>query len=519
MSLSPITVPLGLVLIVFVALRRKARTLPLPPGPRPLPLIGNVLDMPKTDISAALRDMSAVYGDIMYLNLLGRHLIVLGSQEAAIDLLEKRSTNYSDRVPSPMIRIAGLEWALALQPYGSWWRRHRRALHQYFSPAAVAQYAASQKLEAHRFVRRLVDTPDDLVSHIGHLFGSSLLRVTYGIEIDDEETDYLKMGSDALAVFSDAFTAGKYLVEFFPVLKYLPSWMPGAEFKREGAEWTQTVNKLLTVPWNATMDAMRKGTARPSMATGLMESVEEMPDADAAEEEDIYRNSTAVAYAAGADTSASTIQTFFMAMTLFPEVQKKAQAELMAVVGPHRLPEKEDAPSLPYVHALVKEFLRWRPAVPLNLPHCTLEEDEYRGYRIPKGSMVIANNGGISFDEKFYPDPDRFMPERFLTAEGQLNPDVLDPATFVFGFGRRICPGLLFAETSLFMIVASVLHTLTISAPVDANGKPILPSGKMTDGQVAYPEPFRCVIKPASAERESLVRASCVELNGVRAVQ
>ena len=78
-------------------------------------------------------------------------------------------------------------------------------------------------------------------------------------------------------------------------------------------------------------------------------------------------------------------------MTMFPDIQKKAQAELMAVVGPNRLPEYDDEPSLPYIRALAKECLRWRSVVPLGLPHRPLEEDEYRGFRIPKGSIVLAN--------------------------------------------------------------------------------------------------------------------------------
>ena len=78
-------------------------------------------------------------------------------------------------------------------------------------------------------------------------------------------------------------------------------------------------------------------------------------------------------------------------MTMFPDVQKKAHEELMAVVGPNRLPEYEDEPSLPYLRAVVKECLRWRSVVPLGIPHRALEEDEYRGFRIPKGSIVISN--------------------------------------------------------------------------------------------------------------------------------
>ena len=78
-------------------------------------------------------------------------------------------------------------------------------------------------------------------------------------------------------------------------------------------------------------------------------------------------------------------------MASFPEVQERARAELDAVVGQHRLPEFSDQESLPYINALVKELLRWRSVVPFGVPHCSLEDDEYRGYLIPKGSLVVSN--------------------------------------------------------------------------------------------------------------------------------
>ena len=78
-------------------------------------------------------------------------------------------------------------------------------------------------------------------------------------------------------------------------------------------------------------------------------------------------------------------------MACFPEVQKKAREELDAVVGPNRLPSFEDRDSLPYITAVAKEALRWQSVVPLGVPHRSLADDEYKGYFIPAGSVVIAN--------------------------------------------------------------------------------------------------------------------------------
>ena len=72
-------------------------------------------------------------------------------------------------------------------------------------------------------------------------------------------------------------------------------------------------------------------------------------------------------------------------------IQKRAQADLEAVVGPSRLPTMEDKSDLPYITAIVKECLRWRSVVPLSVPHVAVQEDEYKGFRIPAGSIVISN--------------------------------------------------------------------------------------------------------------------------------
>ena len=87
----------------------------------------------------------------------------------------------------------------------------------------------------------------------------------------------------------------------------------------------------------------------------------------------------------------STLQTVLLAMSLYPEVLQKAHAELDAVVGPGRLPNFEDADSLVYVNAIIKEALRWMPVLPLGVPHCTSEDDEFGGYFIPAGTVVMAN--------------------------------------------------------------------------------------------------------------------------------
>ena len=79
-----------------------------------------------------------------------------------------------------------------------------------------------------------------------------------------------------------------------------------------------------------------------------------------------------------------------LAMALYPDVQRKAQAELDKHVGPNRLPDFTDLESLVYIRAVAMETMRWLPVNPFSVPHTSMAEDEYNGYRIPRGSTILV---------------------------------------------------------------------------------------------------------------------------------
>jgi cytochrome P450 len=114
--------------------------------------------------------------------------------------------------------------------------------------------------------------------------------------------------------------------------------------------------------------------------------------------EKLVRELGAMAYAAGGETTVSTIESFFLAMRRYPRVQACAQAELDRVVGPDRMPDLSDRAQLPYIEAILAEVYRWVPVLPLGVPHATSENDEYRGYHIPKGTIVLHNTWYVGDD-------------------------------------------------------------------------------------------------------------------------
>nr|VWO95057.1 N/A [Ganoderma boninense] len=488
---SPLTLPVlaGIFLVAslylysrsLAAWQSRSRRLPLPPGPKPLPIIGNMLDWPTHNQWRALRDMSAQYGDILHFEVLGQHMVVLGSPTAMFDLLEKRSANTSDRQQVPLMNLTEMTVNLSVMPYGQWWRRHKRVFWQHFHPGAIASYQPIQRGAAHRFLKKLLKTPSKLREHIRFTFSAAVVKVVFGLDVVDDGDEIMTIVEDALEWIGETFTPGKYLIDVLPILQHVPTWFPGATVQRLIVKWRSTVVRLKEEPYRRVKAAMARNEAPDSMVSQLItKMVGEGGDASSKEAETIIKNVATVSVEGASDT------TIFVAMSLYPEVQRKAQAELDNVVGPNRLPEFEDRDALVYVNAIIKEAIRWHNVLPFVVPHSTLEDDEYRGYFIPAGTVLIPNVSAYMHDPTVYEDPDAFRPERFIR-DGKLDFSTApDPAKFVFGFGRRICPGRYFAENGLFINVASALHVFDISPPLDNDGQAIKILPQTTDGLLWY---------------------------------
>jgi cytochrome P450 len=180
---------------------------------------------------------------------------------------------------------------------------------------------------------------------------------------------------------------------------------------------------------------------------------------------------------AAAETISTTLSWWTLAMIAFPEVQRRAQAEIDAVVGHDRLPGFSDAPRLPYVCATMKEVLRWRPTTAFGVPHVAVKEDWYEGMYIPEGTVCIASLWQCNHDRAvFGEDADEFRPERHLDEHGQLLPgpvETYQAGHVSFGFGRRICVGKELANESLFINTARILWAAELARPQDKSGKEV----------------------------------------------
>uniref|UniRef100_A0A8H7Y934 O-methylsterigmatocystin oxidoreductase n=1 Tax=Psilocybe cubensis TaxID=181762 RepID=A0A8H7Y934_PSICU len=456
--------------------KRNPNNLPLPPGPKGYPIIGNLFDVPQpvNNPHIVYDQWFKKYGDMIYVEVLGQSLLILGSLQRANDLLDKRSSNYSDRMRMPMI-LELMNWGynMAFLPYGQWWRRHRKAFNEHFHQNIVHIYHPTQIREIRVFLHRLLVSPDNFMHHIRHALSSIIMGVAYGITVKDSSDPYISNAEKALQGVVEAGIPGAFLVDLIPALLYVPAWFPGAGFKKKAAYWSKINDDVINKPFEYIENELKHNrVVVPSVTTSLISHLPDKSDPLYSEERQIAKHTTAVAYIGGADTTVSTVQSFFLAMAMYPDAQRNAQAELDAVVGSHRLPDFSDRDSLPYINAVIKESMRWNQVLPLAIGHMATEDDEYDGYFIPRGTVVMANGWSILHDPEVFSEPMKYKPERYLK-NGKLDPSVRSPDCAAFGYGRRIYPGRHLSDNSLYLIVSSVLSVYNIKPPLDEHGNPI----------------------------------------------
>ncbi|OOF97574.1 hypothetical protein ASPCADRAFT_129254 [Aspergillus carbonarius ITEM 5010] len=484
---------------------RKRQQLPLPPGPRRKPIIGNLSDLPNStekDWEFWLKHKS-LYGPISSLSVMGQTIIIVNDARLAVEMMEKRSAIHISRPHQNFAEMAGWkDKVLGAVTDMVQFRQTRRNLHgEIGSNKSVARFNDIQAAEVARFLLRVLDAPDKLVEHIRKEAGAIILRIGYGYTIEPHGPDPLVDLADvAMETFGIAMLPATWAVDFFPILKYVPAWFPGAGFKKIAQNYRKKVAAFSDIPYGFVQQQMRDGCFVPSFLSNLLQDGAPEPGS---KEENTIKWSAGSLYAGGADTTVSSISSFFLAMALFPEVQRKAQEELDAVVGTNRLPQYEDREQLPYINALVKEVLRWHPVVPMSLAHTPIKDDTIEGYSIPKGATVLANIWEFTHNPDVYADPMAFNPDRFLASEGHL-PE-RDPHLLVFGFGRRVCPGRNLADANVFLTVVQSLAVFDISKPVE-DGKVKDITAEFLPGVISHPAPFTVSIRPRSAAHLGLIR-------------
>ncbi|KXN86824.1 O-methylsterigmatocystin oxidoreductase [Leucoagaricus sp. SymC.cos] len=487
-----------------------------PPGPpRLIPGLGSLAYMPQHRAWETYEKWGKQYNsDILHLQGAGLNVIILNSLESATELMDKRSAIYSSRPDFSIVEISGWEWLMSNMLYTPAWRERRKLFQKHFHPSKPEVFQSRFLTSIReRLIPLLMEEPDNWVKIFRYVIGSTTISLSYGIPFNDgrnspnptkEELEdpgslasLIKLAEEAVLTINAAYASGAIIVDLIPPLKHFPSWFPGLGFKAAVPVWRRLANEFRERPFTTGKKLIEEGKAEESFLSLCIDNGDK--------ELDVVRDTAAMMFAGGVDTTLALLHNFILAILLHPEAQQRAQEELDKLLQAERRqqPEWIDADKLPYIAALLKEVLRWRPVLPLGAPHAVIQDDEYKGYFIPKDSLIIPNAWLMLHNRETYgPEPDKFRPERFLDAQGRLNQNMPDPEDVAFGFGRRVCPGAHVATYNLFMVATHVLAAFRIEPVLDENGAVKTPSMDWPNLVVCGPLPFECKFVPRASARK-----------------
>ncbi|KAJ5167777.1 uncharacterized protein N7482_003371 [Penicillium canariense] len=477
-----------------------------PPGPPTLPILGNIHQMPSHDAHLQFEKWAREYGPIYSLMLGTKCLIVLSSDEAVKELLDKRSNIYSDRQEmyiGQTLCSGDLRLLMMASLTGP---KFRKMVHGLLNVTTSKKYVAYQMLENRQMLYEFLTQPDHFLKHIRRYSNALTTTMVFGWRTstyEDQKMMQLFDGFSEFAAINQTGTAA--LIDFFPWLRQLPDFLLPTQKKAKRLHMHEKA--LYKEHWMKAKRETQEKTIKPCFCAGMYEAQTRDGFSD---DQAAYISGTLLE--AGSDTTSSTLYAFVQAMLLFPDVQRKAQDELDRVIGSDRLPEMEDLADLQYIRSCMKETLRWMPTTILGaVPHAVTQDDEYKGYFIPKGAGVLNNVWGIHMDPTRHAnprtfDPDRYQNDRQSFGDAAANPDPAQRDAFTFGAGRRICPGIHVAERSLFLGMSRILWAFDIEPARDEAGLQIIPDpDRLTQGFVCMPEEFPARITPRSQKRADMV--------------
>ncbi|KAG6808572.1 hypothetical protein H0H92_003676 [Tricholoma furcatifolium] len=484
---------------IFHTVRHQNEGRKLPPGPPGIPILGNLLQVPRQHLATYFRQVVEEYKGFASLNLAGYTIILIGDHRLAQELLDKHSAKHSSR---PELRYMRYHidpnqenWILSKEGRSN--IIGRKLTVGVMSAVRAGKTEALQECEAAINLQHLLDDGGrGWFHHMQRIAASTVLAAGFGIQCPTGKEPELQTLLRVLSELIPLATPTASIINALPFLDWIPGplpWRTRAQSyrQREDDFYDRLVYESL----------MGKASGTNTWAAAFADS--NKPEGD-------QRRLVKVFAAAAVETTTVALQTFVLACMRYPDWIVTAQKELDSIVGPDRLPTFKDRPFLPYVEAVVR--------VRFGLPHESTADDviEYNGqeYFIPQGSIVIAVTWAIEHDERKFEDHDRFLPERFLDDKGNLKPDY---ETSAFGFGRRVCPGVPFAERSLWINIARMLWAFNIrrfSAPDPTTGV----SFNYTDEDGAFhgditnsPYEFPAVFEPRSPQRAEVARREWAE--------
>ncbi|MFY0527511.1 cytochrome P450 [Archangium gephyra] len=415
-----------------------------PPGPRGNALLGNILSVAKSELDffAGLGS----YGDVSSFHLGRKRFYFVNHPELIRKILT--SQNYVRTVLSRNLMESFLGRGLFSQE-GENHLRQRRLMQPAFHHKRIEGYGAVMEGYATRMLEGWKDGETRDISH-------DMMRLTF--EIVSKTLFDADTGEEASRV-GEAFTAiMRAINKEYPLYTVLPAWVP---VKRWGAS-RRAVEALKGITRTIIQERRASETDRGDLLSMLLMARDE--DGTGMTDEQVGAQTLSLLFA-GHETTANLLSWTWLLLSRNPDIRHKLQEEVDRVLG-GRPPSVADLPKLKYTESVVRETLRVYPPA-WYAERAPLEDTELGGYRIPAHAPIIISVYVTHRDGRFFEQPERFWPERFLGVE-----DRQLPAYLPFGGGTHLCIGNRFALMEAQLLVAAIAQRYELELAPGVEVKP-----------------------------------------------
>ncbi|KAI8391167.1 cytochrome P450 [Radiomyces spectabilis] len=484
----------GIAIGAYLYSRQKAKDdgfkkIPTPPGQ--LPYVGHLLslgDMPPYRITEWQQEL----GPMIQLNMGVQTWIMISDPIIAHEIFVTRGSITSGRTTGNFgYDIYGLGGrGVVFADYSRKWKNARTTVLSILGPSMVDEYNHLLLNDADRLVMSFLKATEQKGSvSPGELFHlasmNAILKLVLAKHVESTEDILFKQIYNLVDEGMKYAGAFGYIGGFLPAL----SWID--VLTQKGRQMRHFVKEKRDKIYKALIKDAIEGDI-PCLAKQFY-ALKEQQELD---DDDILVTISDLV-AAGTDTIAVTLTWAIAILVHHPEVQQNICQELDGFIKAHsRLPKFTERDALPYFIAVQKECMRYRPSVPFSVPHRATEDFEYRGYLIRKDAILISTMHGMHLNPDIYPQPEMFIPERFLsntkTMMASANGTIYQRDHYNFGWGRRICPGIYLAETECFSVLVRIFAQCTIAPHISTDG-PVYPdlNGAKDGGAVFLPPSYR----------------------------
>ena len=443
--------------IVIYALRRIVRLYSdwkrLPPGPFPLPLIGNILCFRQNKFAhEVMNDLSTKYGPVFTIFLGHMPNIVITDPAIGLKVLKKHTFAGRPQTFLDKVFFKDDSTDIVFADFGKEWEALRKVGH-----SAARKYAVSPRL-AHtvtdvvdRVIARFKEQPTDSETCFNLMMIGLLGEAAFGKKYDFDDEEFRKWMT-AMEV-QQRQNSVMMLVMFLPFMRFI--------LLRQWQEFTWSVkfqNDYVEKMYEIRLANYKEGkddTFTDAIITAKMEAEADENWMQPYLKKQNILNTIIDLFGAGIETTKVSLRWLILMMAKYPQMQELMRKEVQDFVADQD-PQLHHKSECHFVCAFISETMRFKPIVPVNVPHKATVDCEIEGHQIPAGMPVLVSLHNQLQDEVWI-DPQTFRPERFLDANG-MYVSKPNPYFIPFSEGRRSCPGNKLAFNNLFLIVVRLLQ-------------------------------------------------------------